>query len=560
MVLFPFLQLLRPLRLAHASRIYKNVLFHSIPCSRKSDASISKSGLEDFGRPASHGCVRLRWEDAEFIAKCCQAGTRVHIFKSKEKDPELRELLYAASYTNEKGQSYRTYLGISEEEGVLGRYSKGKEVVSLQTRLRDLGIFNDDIDGDYEGSTVNAVREAQRLMGMEESGVATLEFQEAVMDDESAPTAQNVPLQEGMSGPVVKNMQQCLQTLKLYDGALDGVFDVDVAEAVRKFQGAYGYPQEGILRPQVQKALCYEAGKVQAMFSQNEGYTCEETAGQINMGMIFSNVGIRMRSKPSSSGEILTRLSNGNIVVALESEGDFIKVQRGRKVGYVNGRYLECYPENIYELKYTATDGDLSYTIGNTERGYLAGANIQAEVFEDYLTSGGALDDYKGISTFARVCTEEGVSLNLREGPNTSSAILAELPGDTQVKVLLQSTEWSLVEWEDRNGYLLNQYLEFWEGPDGSEPEDAREEIPEASETTAFTGELPAMVVAMDGPSAPVYDVDSDDGNVLGTLKNGVRLVVVESTDGWSQIRYEGHTGYMKDEDLQFQLADEATT
>ena len=542
----------------YATRIYKNVLFHSIPCSRKSDHSISKSGIEDFGHPASHGCVRLRWQDAEFIAKCCLEGTRVRIYKSKKKDPDLRELLYAASYTNEKGQSYNAYLGIPEEEGVLGRFSEGKEVVNLQTRLRDLGIYNDEINGTYSGSTVNAVREAQRMMGQAETGVATVEFQQTLLDDEAAPTAQNVPLQEGMSGPVVKNMQACLQALKLYDGALDGVFDVDVGEAVRKFQGAYGYPQDGTLSPDVQKALYYEADKVKALFSQSAGYTCEETAGQTLMGVIFSNSGIRLRSKSTSSSDALASLSNGDMLIVLDAEGDYIKVRRGMNQGFVNGRYLKCYAEDIYELKYTATDGDLSYTIGNTEQDYLAGAKIPAEVFADYLASGGSMDDYEGVSTFARVCTDsESVSLNLREGPNTSSTILAELPYGTQVKVLLQSTEWSLVEWEGQNGYLLNRYLEFWEGPDGSDPEAATEE---AAPTDGDIAELPAMVMAMDGPSASVYDVDSDDGNILGSLKNGVRLVVVETTNGWSLIRYEGHTGYMKDEDLQFQLTDEVTT
>ena len=52
----------------YATRIYKGVLFHSLPCSQKSDATVSKSAVTDLGNPASHGCMRLRWQDAEFIA------------------------------------------------------------------------------------------------------------------------------------------------------------------------------------------------------------------------------------------------------------------------------------------------------------------------------------------------------------------------------------------------------------------------------------------------------------------------------------------------------------
>ena len=541
----------------YASRIYKGVLFHSIPCSRKSDSSISKTALAEFGRPASHGCVRLRWQDAEFIAKCCLEGTKVRIYKSKKRDNELREMLYAASYTNEKGQSYNAYLGISEEEGVLGRYSKGKEVVSLQTRLRDLGIYNDEINGEYGGSTVNAVREAQRLMGEEESGIATLEFQDTIMDDAQAPTAENVPVKEGMSGPVVRNMQQYLQTLRLYDGAIDGVFDVDVCDAVRKFQGAYGYPTDGVLTPEVQKALYYEAGKVRAMFSQCEGYDCQITSGQVYMGRVSGQVSIRLRQKDSAASEALARLAPGDMVVALEHGSEWSRVQRRNDTGYVNNKYLTYYQQDIYALNYTATDSSLSYTIGHTQKDYYAGVAIPCEVFEDYLASGGSLDDYEGISTFAKVKTDgPGISLNLRQSPNTVSPILAELPYDTEVRVLLRSTEWSLVEWEDKSGYLLNQYLEFWDAPE--DEEEAGDEA--VSEEDADTAALPAIVLAMEGGNAPVYDVDSDDGKVLGYLENGVRVTVMKTVDGWSLISYRDHTGYMKDYDLQFKMADEVMT
>lgn len=541
----------------YASRIYKNVLFHSIPCSRKRDSSISKTALEAFGRPASHGCVRLRWQDAEFIAKCCDIGTRVRIYESKKRNEDLRELLFASSYTNEKGQSYKTYLGIPEEEGVLGRNSEGKEVVSLQTRLRDLGFYNDEIDGLYRGSTINAVRQAQQQMDVTDTGMADTDFVEKLLDDEMAPTAMNVTLEEGMSGPVVRNMQQYLAQLKLYDGAIDGVFDVDVTEAVKKFQGAYGYPTDGVLMPEIQQALYYEAGRVEATFSQNEGYVCEMEPSRVDLARVSSNVTVRLRKKPSASADSLTKLSNGDLVLALQREGEWSRIQHGKDVGYMNDRYLQFYSIDAWQLRYTATDSDLSYVIGNTQQGYEAGAGIPAETFEDYLASGGSLEDYEGITTYARVTTQsDDIRLNLREAPNTSSAILGELPNATVVEVLLQSSEWSLVQWNDVSGYLLNEYLQFWEGPSDTEPEEPIEE----DEVQRTNVELPAMVVAMDGERAPVYDVDSDDGNVLGNLKNGTQLTVLESVGGWSRISYEGHTGYMKDEDLQFMVSDHMVT
>lgn len=535
----------------YATRIYKGVLFHSIPCSRRSDSSISKTALEEFGHPASHGCIRLRWPDAEFIAKCCMEGTRVKIFKSKKPDNELREMLYASSYTNEKGQSYKSYLGIPDVEGVMGRYSKGNDVRDLQTRLRDLGIFNDQIDSEYGSTTVNAVREAQRLMGDDESGIATLEFQDVIYS-EAAPTAQNVTVQEGMSGPVVRNMQQYLQTLGLYEGALDGVFDVDVREAALKFQGAYGYRQDGVLTPDIQKALYYEAGKLQAVFGQS-GYDVDIESGQIYMGQVTARVSVRLREKASANSTALERVASGDMVVALEHGSGWSHVQRGENIGYMRNEYLEYYQQDIYALTYTAKDGSGSYTIGHTAKEYYGGATIPAEVFAAYLAAGGSLDNYEGMVTYAKVATESAdVALNLREGPNTASVILAQLTQDTQVKVLLRSSEWSLVEYGEQRGYLLNQYLEFWTALND---DDEAEGDVKADESV-----LPAAVRAAEGDKARVFDVDSDDATVLGHLDNGTRVEVLETVDGWSHISYQGHTGYMLDADLQFMLAEEVVT
>ena len=291
----------------YATRIFKGVLFHSIPCKQMDDSTISESGVANFGKPASHGCLRVRWQDAEFIAKCCMPGTRVRIYTSDKEDNNTRTLLYRSSYTNEKGQPYDYFLAITKEEGVLGNGSKGSAVRDLQTRLRDLGIFSAEIDGRYGGATINAVRDAQQLMGVEETGLATPEFLEVIYSN-AAPTAANVTLEEGMSGPVVRNVQQQLADLKLYDAPIDGVFDVDVLEAVKTFQSAYAYPTDGILVPGMQKALAYESGKVRDLFG-DDACELETTSDQMTMAHTNLSVSIRLRKEANTSAQALTSLT-----------------------------------------------------------------------------------------------------------------------------------------------------------------------------------------------------------------------------------------------------------
>ena len=59
----------------------------------------------------------------------------------------------------------------------LSKGSNGDEVKALQTRLFDLGFYNSTIDGDYGNGTVNSVKSFQEFNGLEQTGIATPEFQ-----------------------------------------------------------------------------------------------------------------------------------------------------------------------------------------------------------------------------------------------------------------------------------------------------------------------------------------------------------------------------------------------
>ena len=535
----------------YASRVYKGIMFHSLIYNKRSMSSLAQSSVKEYGRPASHGCIRLRWQDAEFIAKQCKPGTKVKIYKSGERDDELRALLFQSSYTNENGMTYNQYWGVPDEPGAMGRASEGDEVKGLQMRLRDLGIYNDEINGIYRGATVVAVKDAQAMLGMEQTGVATMAFQNAILSSD-APSAMNVMLTEGMSGPAVRSLQESLATLRIYDGDVDSVFDVDVVNSVKLFQSAYGYEVDGIASTTLQKAAYYEAGKVKAMFSMDGGYDFEKIDEEIYMGKVNCKIGVRLRKKATVKSDALDLLKLDDVVVARERGDEWSQVQRGRTVGYVMTQYVDFYPQNISSLKYTSANGDRVYTIGYTAEDYFSGADRPADIFAEYLASGGSLTDYEGLSDFATVTTaSEDITLNLREAPNTDSTILAALTNGTQTKVVLRSTEWTLVECAGQQGYLLNKYLEFWSGPD-----DAIEEAEEEIEEPDPAGDKYAIehaAVSNDGAEkAPVYEEDSADATVLGSLKNGTRVDVLQTIEGWCLISYQDHKGYMLEEDLQF--------
>ena len=388
----------------YASRIYYDVMFHSLLYNKPDMSSLNKQSVLDYGKPVSHGCIRMRWQDAEFIAKNCLKGTKVKIYKSGEVDEDLRTLLLQNSYTNESGMSYKEFLGIPDEEGVMGRYSEGEDVRDLQVRLRDLGIYTDSVTGVYQVPTVTAVRQAQTLMGMEPTGVATVEFQQAIYAPD-APSAMNVKLKEGNSGPAVRTLQNNLTALQLYDGALDGVYDLDVVEAVKVFQGAYGYTIDGVASTEVQQAIAYEAGRLEAMFGDQSGCTLRTVDEEITMGTINCELGVRLREGKSIETKKLALLKQGDVVVVLEKGDEWSRVQKGKNAGYVKNQYVDFYPQTISSLMYVSDSSSDAYTIGYTAADYYSGADRPADKFSDYIASGGSLDSYDNIVEYATVTT-----------------------------------------------------------------------------------------------------------------------------------------------------------
>ena len=66
----------------YAYRIYKGILFHSVPYKAQSNSSLETWEFNKLGTGASLGCIRLCVADAKWIYENCEKGTQVNIFDS----------------------------------------------------------------------------------------------------------------------------------------------------------------------------------------------------------------------------------------------------------------------------------------------------------------------------------------------------------------------------------------------------------------------------------------------------------------------------------------------
>ncbi len=146
----------------------------------------------------------------------------------------------------------------------LSKGSRGERVLRLQTRLRELGYYAGETDGQFGGGTEQAVMLFQQANGLDADGYVG-EATEAILYSDSAvrytgtpvtsaaPTAAAstpVPfpgtLRSGSKGDSVITLQTRLRELGYYTGAIDGDYGRGTQNAVSAFQSANGLTADGV--------------------------------------------------------------------------------------------------------------------------------------------------------------------------------------------------------------------------------------------------------------------------------------------------------------------------
>lgn len=114
--------------------------------------------------------------------------------------------------------------------------------------------------------------------------------------------------------------------------------------------------------------------------------------------------------------------------------------------------------------------------------------------------------------------------LNLREKPDQSAAVLAQLPSGTRLKMLAQGVTWSKVSQGDLVGYVMTAYLSLTNLP--SEP------------VKIITHPNQSFVNLRTKPGLTA-------GAVILRIPHGSPVTVLIPGDDWVYVQYQGVTGYV---------------
>lgn len=314
--------------------------------------------------------------------------------------------------------------------------------------------------------------------------------------------------------------------------------------------------------------------------------TPTETSGQSDpdavaaMGEVTGS-SVNVRSGPSTSASVLGSLKKGDGVEIISQNGDFYRIVYDGGTAYISASYVRvtgtvatstprptATPDSgsssgdleegealiadsgtalmgdpsgsvIYEYLsrndvVTILDSEGGYYLVRTEdgeTGYVAKSAVKAAETEtpsptETPESGGSATRQGTIKL-----SSSSSNLNLRQGPSTSTDVLATLRHGQSVTVTGESGDWYAIEVSGYSGYVMKTYVTF------SEDE----------ESSSGSSEVFPAVIRLSSSSSTV-NVRSGAGtnySKIGSLTNGASVNVVASNGDWYRIEYGNGYGYV---------------
>ena len=311
--------------------------------------------------------------------------------------------------------------------------------------------------------------------------------------------------------------------------------------------------------------------------------TPTETSGQSDPDAVVATgevtgSSVNVRSGPSTSASVLGSLKKGDGVEIISQNGDFYRIVYDGGAAYISASYVRvtgtvetaeptATPDSgssgdlekgeariadsgtalmgdpsgsvIYEYLsrndvVTILDSEGSYYLVRTEdgeTGYVAKSAVKAAETEtpsptETPESGGSSSRQGTIKL-----SSSSSNLNLRQGPSTSTDVLATLRHGQSVTVTGESGDWYAIEVSGYAGYVMKTYVTF------SEDE----------ESSSGSSEVFPAVIRLSSSSSTV-NVRSGAGtnySKIGSLTNGASVNVVASNGDWYRIEYGNGYGYV---------------
>ena len=312
---------------------------------------------------------------------------------------------------------------------------------------------------------------------------------------------------------------------------------------------------------------------------------------------------LNLRAQPSASSSVVGKLAHGTRVEVLETRGDWARILYAGATGYVMKSYLQLEesvpvptptagvsPGQWATLNLGSSSGRMHVrqgpststpsldiiahgarvevlgevgewsnirvngVVGYVKTQYLVfGAQPAEDEEEDLPLFGGSEDGESGGAYATVKLSSSSSQLNVRASASTASRVVARLSHGFRVEVLGVSGDWVKIRALGVEGYVARAYLAL----EGEEEEPGEEELPWFGESQPETTPAPTQgaasqpvlfyaVVVLSEPESTlsIREYASTSAQRIGRAANGMVLEVLEYSDGWAKVRWQGQVGF----------------
>lgn len=221
--------------------------------------------------------------------------------------------------------------------------------------------------------------------------------------------------------------------------------------------------------------------------------------------------GLRMRAEPSTDGEIITNINNGEAVEIIETNGSWYKVKFKEFEGYVHSDYIEAEGET----KPVETDPEPEVNTPEVE-----------------------LPEEEPVVVYPiEIVTESDAKVYIM--PSVTSSIIRGIEQGKTVTVNNKVGKWSYISYEGSTGWIRTYLLENNVATNENTESNNEEETPSVANTNTLTSGY------VNVSEAVVRETASSSGNILGGLTLNAEVKILAEEDDWYKIEYNGGTAYI---------------
>ena len=267
---------------------------------------------------------------------------------------------------------------------------------------------------------------------------------------------------------------------------------------------------------------------VSSSSNSNSGSTSNSgssTTTTTQSGTIKVSGALNVRSGAGTSYSVIGSLSNGANVEIVETSGSWYKIKYGSGYGYISKDYVTV----------SSSSNSGSTNNGNSNSGSTNNSNSNTGSSNTTTTQSGTV--------------KVNGALNVRSGAGTSYSVIGSLSNGAKVEIVETSGSWYKIKYGSGYGYISKDYVTVSSSSNSGSTNNGNSNSGSTNNSNSNTGSsntttTQSGTVKVNG----ALNVRSGAGtsySVIGSLSNGAKVEIVETSGSWYKIKYGSGYGYI---------------